>query len=187
MHRLTIFLFVFAISSCSGVSDYRKVSSIVQLDNGGITSLADELQREHLAGTFDGLVLVAEGGGVDAEFAAHRLAVGVVVAGVGLATFVCPAQAACGLVLAVVAYHGHVVWVEGDLLFWRDALCFLLGLQACLYAQSKSFGLRLRNRPSAVAAVVHLRHQLALVVPAHAGLAFYQRWARGRRRPAGDL
>jgi len=61
MYRLTIFLFVLAISSCSGVSDYRKVSSIVQLDNGGIASLADELQQEHLAGTFDGLVLVAKG------------------------------------------------------------------------------------------------------------------------------
>lgn len=61
MYRMTIFLFVLALSGCSGVPDCRNVSTIIQLDNGVIISLADELQREHMAGTFDGLVLVAEG------------------------------------------------------------------------------------------------------------------------------
>lgn len=64
MNRLTIFLFVLALSGCSAVSDYRNVSSIIHSDNGFISSLADELQREHMAGTFDGLVLVAEGDAV---------------------------------------------------------------------------------------------------------------------------
>lgn len=50
-----------ALSGCSGVPDCRNVSSMTQADNEVITSLADELQREHIAGTFDGLVLVAEG------------------------------------------------------------------------------------------------------------------------------
>ncbi|CAM5180651.1 serine hydrolase domain-containing protein [Alishewanella longhuensis] len=61
MYQLTIFLFVLALSGCSGVPDCRNVSSTIQLDNEVITSLADELQREHIAGTFDGMILVAEG------------------------------------------------------------------------------------------------------------------------------
>lgn len=61
MYRLTTFLLVLALSGCSGSPDYRNVSSIIQLDNRVITSLADELQQEHMAGTFDGLALVAEG------------------------------------------------------------------------------------------------------------------------------
>lgn len=61
MYRLTTFLLVLALSGCSGSPDYRNVSSIIQLDNRVITSLADELQQEQMAGTFDGLVLVAEG------------------------------------------------------------------------------------------------------------------------------
>lgn len=61
MYRMTIFLFVLALSGCSGVPDCRHVSPIIQLDNEVITNLAGELQREHMAGTFDGLVLVAEG------------------------------------------------------------------------------------------------------------------------------
>ena len=61
MYRMTILLFILAFSGCSGVPDCRNVSPIIQLDDGIITSLADELQREHIAGTFDGLVLVAEG------------------------------------------------------------------------------------------------------------------------------
>lgn len=61
MYRMTIFLFVLALSGCSGIPDCRHVSIINQLGNGAIILLADELQREHMAGTFDGLVLVAEG------------------------------------------------------------------------------------------------------------------------------
>lgn len=61
MYRMTIFLVVLASSGCSGVPDCRNVSSIIQVDKEVISSLADELQREHMAGTFDGLVLVAEG------------------------------------------------------------------------------------------------------------------------------
>lgn len=52
---------IILLSGCSGVPDCRNVSSIIQLDNEGITSLADEIQREHMSGTFDGLLLVSEG------------------------------------------------------------------------------------------------------------------------------
>lgn len=61
MYRMTTFLFVLTLSGCSGVPDCRNVSTSIQWDNGAIVGLADELQREHMAGTFDGLVLVAEG------------------------------------------------------------------------------------------------------------------------------
>ena len=57
MNRLAIFIFALALSSCSAGSEYRNVSSIVQSDKAAMVSLADELQREHLAGTFDGLPL----------------------------------------------------------------------------------------------------------------------------------
>lgn len=60
MNRLTIFLFALALSSCSAVSGHRNVSSIVQSDKAVIASLANELEREHMSGTFDGLVLVAQ-------------------------------------------------------------------------------------------------------------------------------
>lgn len=59
MYRTTVFILALALSGCSSVPDCRKVSSIIQLNNDAIISLADELQREHIAGTFDGLVLVA--------------------------------------------------------------------------------------------------------------------------------
>lgn len=61
MYRLTISLFFLALSGCSSVPDGRNVSTSIQSGNEAIIRLADELQREHLAGTFDGLVLVAEG------------------------------------------------------------------------------------------------------------------------------
>ena len=64
MNRLTIILFVLAISGCSATSDYRNVSVITQSDNGAIMNLADELKREHMASTFDGIVLVTEGDAV---------------------------------------------------------------------------------------------------------------------------
>jgi CubicO group peptidase (beta-lactamase class C family) len=60
MNRLAIFIFALALSSCSAGPDHRDVSSIVQSDKAVIASLANELQREHMAGTFDGLVLVAQ-------------------------------------------------------------------------------------------------------------------------------
>lgn len=60
MNRLTIFLLALALSSCSAVSGYRNVSSIAQSDKAVVASLANELQREHMSGTFDGLVLVAQ-------------------------------------------------------------------------------------------------------------------------------
>ncbi|MEN3158694.1 serine hydrolase domain-containing protein [Alkalimonas sp. NCh-2] len=60
MNRLTIFLFALALSSCSAVSDHRNVFSIVQSDKEVIASLAYELHQEHMAGTFDGLVLVSQ-------------------------------------------------------------------------------------------------------------------------------
>ncbi len=60
MNRLAIFLFAFALSSCSVASGHRNTSSIVQSDKAVVASLANELQREHMSGTFDGLVLVAQ-------------------------------------------------------------------------------------------------------------------------------
>ena len=60
MYRMGIFSIVLALSGCSGVPDCRNVSSIIQLDNEVTTRLADELRRVHMAGTFDGLVLVAD-------------------------------------------------------------------------------------------------------------------------------
>ncbi|WP_027672627.1 serine hydrolase domain-containing protein [Rheinheimera baltica] len=60
MNRLAIFIFAFVLSSCSAVSGHRNVSSIVQSEKAVIASLAYELQQEHMAGTFDGLVLVAQ-------------------------------------------------------------------------------------------------------------------------------
>lgn len=64
MYRMTFFLLVMTLVGCSGVPDCRNVSSMIQADNEVITSLANELQREHMAGTFDGLVLVAKGDAV---------------------------------------------------------------------------------------------------------------------------
>lgn len=64
MNRIIIFSFALALSGCSGVPDCRFVSPIVQTDNEVITDLADELKREHMAGTFDGMVLIAEGDAV---------------------------------------------------------------------------------------------------------------------------
>ena len=61
MNRLAIFIFALALSSCSAGSGHRNVSSIVQSDKASMASLAYELQQEHKAGTFDGLVLVAQG------------------------------------------------------------------------------------------------------------------------------
>jgi len=60
MNRLAIFIFALALSSCSAVSGHRNVSSIVQSEKAVIASLAYELKQEHRAGTFDGLVLVAQ-------------------------------------------------------------------------------------------------------------------------------
>lgn len=61
MCRVIIFLAAIALSGCSGTPECRSVSPSVQVNNEVISSLADELQREHMAGTFDGLVLVAQG------------------------------------------------------------------------------------------------------------------------------
>lgn len=60
MNRPAIFVFALALSSCSAGPDHRALSSIVQSDKAVIASLSNELQREHMAGTFDGLVLVAQ-------------------------------------------------------------------------------------------------------------------------------
>lgn len=60
MCRVIIFLFVLVLSGCRGVPDCRNMSSFAQVDNEIITRLAGELQREHMAGTFDGLILVAD-------------------------------------------------------------------------------------------------------------------------------
>lgn len=61
MNRLAILLFVLMCSGCSAAPNYRNVSTITQFDKPVIASLADELRREHEAGTFDGVILVAEG------------------------------------------------------------------------------------------------------------------------------
>lgn len=61
MYPVIIFLIAIALSGCSGVPECRTVTPITRSDNNVISVLANELEREHLAGTFDGLVVVAEG------------------------------------------------------------------------------------------------------------------------------
>lgn len=61
MYRMITILIVTALSGCSSAPECRTVTPLITTDNKMISTLADELQREHLAGTFDGLVLVAEG------------------------------------------------------------------------------------------------------------------------------
>lgn len=59
--RLTFLLFVLAASGCSATPGCRTdTMPLVQADSEAIAALADELQRQHMAGTFDGLVLVAQ-------------------------------------------------------------------------------------------------------------------------------
>lgn len=60
-YRRIIFLLALIISGCKGVPECRNVAPITQVSDEVITRLAGELQREHMAGTFDGLVLVAKG------------------------------------------------------------------------------------------------------------------------------
>src|SRR5690554_69366 len=60
MNRLAILLFILTCSACSAAPNYRNVSTITQSDKPVIASLADELRQEHEAGTFDGVILVAE-------------------------------------------------------------------------------------------------------------------------------
>jgi CubicO group peptidase (beta-lactamase class C family) len=64
MQRMTTFFLVLALTGCSSIPDCPNVSSIIQLDNEVAIRLADELQREHIAGTFDGQILVAKGNAV---------------------------------------------------------------------------------------------------------------------------
>ena len=61
MYRAVALLSVIAFSGCNSKPDSRLVSPLVnQVNNQVTTALANELQREHLAGTFDGLVLVMQ-------------------------------------------------------------------------------------------------------------------------------
>ena len=61
MYRMIIFLIVFALAGCSAVPECKTVTTFATTDNKVISALANELEREHMAGTFDGIVLVAEG------------------------------------------------------------------------------------------------------------------------------
>ena len=61
MYRMIIFLIVFALAGCSAVPECKTVTTFATTDNKVISALANELEREHMAGTFDGMVLVAEG------------------------------------------------------------------------------------------------------------------------------
>lgn len=61
MYRMITLFIVTALASCSSAPAHRTVKPLTTTDNKIISTLADELEREHLTGTFDGLVLVAEG------------------------------------------------------------------------------------------------------------------------------
>ncbi len=61
MYPTIIFLIAIALSGCGSVPKCQTVTPIIQSDNKVIFELANELRREHLAGTFDGVVVVAEG------------------------------------------------------------------------------------------------------------------------------
>lgn len=52
---------VTALYGCGSAPEFRATTPLITTDHKMISTLADELQREHLAGTFDGLVLVAQG------------------------------------------------------------------------------------------------------------------------------
>lgn len=61
MYRMTILFSFLAVSGCSAMPDCRTIHDpVIQVNTDVINSLANELQREHIAGTFDGLVLVAK-------------------------------------------------------------------------------------------------------------------------------
>lgn len=57
----SLLLIVSMQAGCSSIPLCRTVNPIIQAGDPVITALAAELQREHLAGTFDGLILVAQG------------------------------------------------------------------------------------------------------------------------------
>lgn len=61
MYRIITFLTVVALAGCSTVPECSTVTALTRTDTKVIAKLADELQHEHLSGTFDGMVLVAEG------------------------------------------------------------------------------------------------------------------------------
>jgi len=61
MNNLKVVLIVFALLGCSSTPEFRSATSITQNDAAVISDLTAELEREHLAGTFDGMVLVANG------------------------------------------------------------------------------------------------------------------------------
>lgn len=59
--RSIALLLVAMSAGCSSMPDCRNVMPIADANQPVITALGAELQREHLAGTFDGLVWVAQG------------------------------------------------------------------------------------------------------------------------------
>ncbi|CUA83190.1 serine hydrolase domain-containing protein [Pseudidiomarina woesei] len=61
MNNLKVVLIVFALLGCSSTPEFRSATPITQNDAAVISDLTAELEREHLAGTFDGMVLVANG------------------------------------------------------------------------------------------------------------------------------
>src|SRR5690554_143143 len=61
MNNLKVVLVAFALMGCSSTPEFRSVTSITQNDSADIANLSAELEHEHLAGTFDGMVLVASG------------------------------------------------------------------------------------------------------------------------------
>ena len=61
MDRRLFLLIVVALAGCSSIPECKTATSIETTDNNVIAELANELQNQHLVGTFDGLVLVAKG------------------------------------------------------------------------------------------------------------------------------
>lgn len=65
LYRWTVFSLLLAVSGCSGTPDCTTdTAPLSQTNNKAVTALADELQREHKAGTFAGQVLIAQNNSV---------------------------------------------------------------------------------------------------------------------------
>lgn len=61
MSRIIVVLMTLLLVGCNSVPNFRSVEAIAQSESAAIVALSHELEREHLAGTFDGMVLVQHG------------------------------------------------------------------------------------------------------------------------------
>ncbi len=58
MRQIGLILITFAFIGCSSSPNVSSVTAITQSNSVVVTDLMHELEREHIAGTFDGMVLV---------------------------------------------------------------------------------------------------------------------------------